>query len=82
MGIGRANPDVFENKDYADEWNSAISIVENADVEDLVNVVRCKDCKYYQDNNNGYLHNECKWCQDETPDAEDFCSCGERKYEE
>lgn len=49
---------------------------------DVVKVVRCEDCKYYQDNNNGYPHNECKWCQDETPDADDFCSCGERKDEE
>lgn len=36
LGIGRANPDVFENKDYADGWNSAISIIEKADVEDVV----------------------------------------------
>lgn len=82
LGIGRANRDVFENKDYADGWNAAISILEKADVEDLVKVVRCKDCKYYQDNNNGYPHNECKWRQDETPDADDFCSYGERKDEE
>lgn len=51
-------------------------------VSDAVEVVRCKDCKYYQDNNNGYPHNECKWCKDETPDADDFCSYGERKDEE
>lgn len=49
---------------------------------DVVEVVRCKDCKYYQDNNNGYPHNECKWCKDETPNAYDFCSYGERKDEE
>lgn len=45
-------------------------------------IVHCKDCKYYQDNNNGYTHNECKWCQDETPNADDFCSYGERKDKE
>lgn len=48
LGIGRANPDAFENKDYVDGWNSAISILEKADVEDVVKVVRCKDCKYFQ----------------------------------
>lgn len=47
--------------------------------EDAVPVVRCKDCIYYQDNNNGYPHNECRWRADETPDATDFCSFGERK---
>lgn len=42
-------------------------------------VVRCKDCKYWQDNNGGYPHEECQWGHEETPDANDFCSYGERK---
>ena len=42
-------------------------------------VVRCKDCKYWQDNNDGYPHEECRWGHGETPDANDFCSYGERK---
>ena len=46
---------------------------------DMVEVVRCKDCKYWQDNNGGYPHEECRWGKDETPDADDFCSYGERK---
>ena len=41
-------------------------------------VVRCKDCKYWQDNNGGYPHEECKWNKDETPDADDYCSFGEQ----
>lgn len=45
---------------------------------DVVEVVRCKDCKYWQDNNGGYPHKECRWGKDETPDADDFCSFGER----
>lgn len=44
-----------------------------------VPVVRCKDCKYWQDNNDGYPHEECRWWHGETPDANDFCSYGERK---
>lgn len=44
-----------------------------------VSVVRCKDCKYWQDNNDGYPHEECRWGHGETPDANDFCSYGERK---
>ena len=45
-------------------------------------VVRCKDCKYWQDNNDGYPHEECRWGRGETPDANDFCSYGERKTDE
>ena len=46
---------------------------------DAVPVTRCKDCKYWQDNNDGYPHEECRWGHGETPDANDFCSYGERK---
>lgn len=42
-------------------------------------VVRCADCKYYQDNNGGYPHEMCRWRNDETPDADDYCSQGERR---
>lgn len=48
---------------------------------DVVEVVRCKDCKYWQDNNGGYPHDECRWGKGETPDADDFCSYGERSAE-
>jgi hypothetical protein len=46
---------------------------------DFAEVVRCKDCAYWQDNNGGYPHEECRWGKDETPDADDYCSFGERK---
>ena len=42
-------------------------------------VVRCNDCKYWQDNNDGYPHKECRWGHGETPYENDFCSYGERK---
>lgn len=47
-----------------------------ADVEP---VVRCKYCKYWQDNNGGYPNPECRWGHGETPDENDFCSYGERR---
>ena len=47
--------------------------------DDVAPVVRFKDCKYWQDNNDGYPHEECRWGHGETPDANDFCSYGERK---
>ena len=54
------------------------SILHAAKPIDAVPVVRCKDCKYWQDNNEGYPHEECRWGHGETPDANDFCSYGER----
>lgn len=41
-------------------------------------MILCKDCRYWQDNNGGYPHPECRWSNDETPDADDYCSFAER----
>lgn len=53
--------------------------IEDMPEADVVEVTRCKDCKYWQDNNGGYPHPECRWGRGETPDGDDFCSAGERK---
>lgn len=53
--------------------------IRNQPTIDAVEVVRCKDCKYWQDNNVGYPHDECRWGNGETPDPDDFCSYGERR---
>ena len=45
-------------------------------------IIYCKDCKYWQDNNNGYPVTDCRWNKDETPDADDFCSFAERRAEQ
>ena len=58
---------------------SAINALRNAPSADVAPVVRCKDCKYWQDNNDGYPHEECRWGNGETPEPDDFCSYGERK---
>ena len=39
LGIGRAKREVFDNPAYADGWNSAIDIIENAPTVDAVEVV-------------------------------------------
>lgn len=44
-------------------------------------VILCRDCRYWQDNNGGYPHPECRWAKDETPDADDYCSFAERLEE-
>ena len=41
-------------------------------------VILCKDCRYWQGNNGGYPHPECRWGHDETPDEDDYCSFAER----
>lgn len=56
--------------------------VESAPPADVVEMVMCKDCVYWQDNNDGYPHEECRWGKDETPDAYDFCSRGERRTDD
>lgn len=53
--------------------------IRNTPAADVVEVVRCKDCQFWQDNNGGYPHPECRWGKDETPDADDYCSFGERR---
>lgn len=45
-------------------------------------VILCRDCRFWQDNNGGYPHPECRWGNDETPDADDYCSFAERKSED
>lgn len=37
------------------------NIVRRTPAADVVPVVRCKDCKYWQDNNDGYPHEGCRW---------------------
>ena len=55
------------------------SVFRDTPAADVAVVVRCKDCRYWQDNNGGYPNKECRWREDETPFADDFCSYGERK---
>ena len=54
---------------------------EDVSKTETTTIVRCKDCLYWQDNNDGYPHIGCKWREDETPDPYDFCSAGERREE-
>lgn len=85
LGIGKCNPDIFEDKGYANGWNSAIKNIEEAPTVDVVEVVRCKDCKYYRNHPNGlcYAHTEPYGTgykgEAICVEPDDFCSYGERK---
>ena len=50
--------------------NDIYSAIDNAPAVDVVTVVRCKDCKYWE-------HGDCYRLELSRPD--DFCSFGERK---
>ena len=78
LGVGRCSRDLLPAS-YCAGWNGLVNLIEEAPTIDAVPVVRCKDCVYWQDNNGGYPHEECRWGKNETPDADDFCSFGERK---
>ncbi len=52
---------------------------------DVVEVVRCKDCKHYQFADNrafGMPVKMCTWFGFEDVDNDDFCSRGERRTDE
>lgn len=81
LGIGKANPNVFEKPEYADGWNSAVKIVQDAPIVDAVEVVRCQDCI-----GRSLWHNDvlcgCAVCSlsGMYPESEDsFCSYGIQK---
>lgn len=65
------------------ESGGARKLMVDATAADVVEVVRCKDCKYYKQN--PYSQEEDRLCMswsDWLPtDPEDFCSYGERKTE-
>lgn len=91
LGIGRADPKIFNNPEYANGWNSAIEIIEKATASEVVEVVRCKNCKYYHqkqgwcDKHSYFYDDDRNSCRPEdSPDwtmflDNDFCSYGERR---
>ena len=63
-------------------WYAAILM--DIPAADVVEVVRCKNCKWFADNNGGEWYG-CKMFQvvritpEDAPQPDDFCSCGESK---
>ena len=46
-----------------------------------IDIVRCKECRHWVGNiseDDGIYEDECKWITEEAPNADDFCSYGER----
>lgn len=58
----RITAHTLEDPDTHDIYVSLIDVrqsVRQTPIEDVVEVVRCKDCVYYQDNNGGYINVNC-----------------------
>lgn len=85
LGVGRCSRDVLP-ADYCAGWNGLIRLLEKAPTVDAVPVVRCKDCKWFADNNDGSWYG-CWFFQtiqiipEDAPKPEDFCSYGEPKMD-
>lgn len=83
LGVGRCSKDVLPAA-YCAGWNGLLGLIEKAPTVDATPVVRCKDCKWFADNNDG----EWYGCQmfhvvqvtpEDAPKPDDYCSYGERK---
>ena len=76
LGIGKANPDVFDKPEYARGWNNAVEIIQNAPTIDAENVVHCKDCRFMKLLGPGYRF--CLvWRGVNSLGDEGFCNYGE-----
>ena len=80
----RLNYEPWEHN--ADRDEIALPIVNAAPTVDAVPALRCKDCKWFADNNGGEWYG-CKMFHvvritpEDAPKPDDFCSYGERREE-
>lgn len=70
--------------DNADRDEIALPIVDAIPTVDAEIVVRCKDCKWFANNNDDewfgcWLFNAIRAAPEDAPTPDDFCSYGERK---
>ena len=69
----RGNTAPITHRTYAER------LISSAPAADVVEVVRCKDCKH--ENVHHAISDKCTWCDywGIDPDFDDFCSYGERR---
>ena len=69
---------------YAEAYEDAANMLQDMPAADVAEVVRCKNCKWFADNNGGEWYG-CKMFQvvritpEDAPKPDDFCSYGERR---
>ena len=77
LGVGRCSKDILPAAHCAG-WNGLIGLIEKAPTIDAVPVVRCRECKWWQEDDDiGHCDNPDGL--DNYAKPEDFCSYGERK---
>ena len=72
------------NEHFINGIESVLEYAENLPAADVATVVRCKDCKWFADNNDGdwvgcWLFQTIQIIPEDAPKPDDFCSYGERK---
>ena len=70
---------------YGDAWRDAQKAIDDAPTVDAVEVVRCKDCKYYLNSNEkcGLVDTRLRFYETDKVWTEDcFCAWGERREDE
>ena len=86
--LEHTKPYELSDEDWSVTGGTAIRLihnaVDNAPTIDAVSVVRCKDCKWFADNNGGewygcYMFHVVRITPEDAPKPDDFCSYGERK---
>lgn len=76
LGIDKANREMFENKSYADGWNSAIEILKQAPTIEAEPVVHCKDCMFSRTFMTGNMYCELHQNYEYPVSQDDYCSNG------
>ena len=77
LGVGRCSKDVLPEA-YCAGWNGLIDLIEKAPTIDAVPVVRCRECKWWQEDDDvGHCDNPDGLDNYAKPD--DFCSYGEKE---
>ena len=72
------------NRHFINGIESVLEYAENLPAADVAPVVRCKECKWFADNNDGgwfgcWLFQTIRIIPKDAPKPDDFCSYGERK---
>ena len=75
LGIGKANRDAFDKPEYADGWNSAVAIIEDAPTVDAAPVVHGK----WRKRGNEKTCSVCDFIYYSNNDEWNYCpNCGAR----
>ena len=81
LGIVRGAYSCFleEDRPYYDVLSETIKMINEMPTADVVEAVRCKDCKYGKIDSLFCCEYECSVFGNSNVEADDFCSYGERK---